>query len=409
MPFSSSTIRHSLARQLKILDGSILLTPVDSFPIYDGANRDLVRLEGLYATDRPREPDQIMASKIYFSGRGRMSGDMKKIYAAWAAALGATETSMRLLSGLHAHVTIFMELGNVGDTIMLLPEIGGGHFATKQILHRLGYKVEDIPIDIERRCIDRCAFRDVVAAKRPSVVFVDRSEGLVYEDMSTLMEGLNTYAIFDASQYLSGILAGIYKSPFDMGFDLLISTLHKSFPGPQKALVATKRDDRNWVKVKSAMSKYVSSLDVRSTYLAGFGLSEMERLKIYSSRLLENAISLEDELYSVGLPVERRPKNAPPTQHLWIRIGDKRDAFQAFRDLELCRIHSNFRLLPYGLGYGLRLGTTGATLQGLRPDMTKDLAAVIGEVLTRGYSLHSRHAVRNIAKAMADANDLTDF
>jgi hypothetical protein len=41
--------------------------------------------------------------------------------------------------------------------------------------------------------------------------------------------------------------------------------------------------------------------------------------------------------------------------------------------------------------------------------MTKDLAAVIGEILTRGYSLRSRHAVRSIAKAMADANDLTDF
>jgi hypothetical protein len=46
----------------------------------------------------------------------------------------------------------------------------------------------------------------------------------------------------------------------------------------------------------------------------------MERLKIYASRLLENAIALEDELYSVGLPVERRPKNAPPTQHLWRRM-----------------------------------------------------------------------------------------
>lgn len=405
-PLDQTSLERSVRRQLSVIDGSIVLTPVDSFPIYDANSLGLERLEGLYATDRPRGPDQVMASKIFFAGRGRMSYDMKRVYSAWSAALGASDTSMRLLSGLHAHVTIFMGLGHVGDTILLLPESAGGHFATTGILRRLGYRVEDIPIDIRTRRVDKAALREVVARTGASILFIDRSEGLVYEDFTGFFDDLDIYTVFDASQYLSGILAGLYKSPFDMGFDLLVSTLHKSFPGPQKALVATKCDDAAWARVKSAMSEFVSSHDVRSTYLAGLGLAEGHRLKTYAVRVLRNAVSLENELYSVGVAVERRPPDLPPTQHLWVPLGSREAAYRAFREFERCRLHTNFRLLPYGLGHGLRIGTTGATLQGLMPSMTCELAAIFRGVLDQGFSPTRRRAVRDLARRMAASNDI---
>ena len=403
---ASSAIRRSLARQENILDGSIVLTPVDSFPLYDTAGPELERLEGLYATDRPREEAERLNSKIWFSGRQRMSHDIHCIYSAWADALGAAEMSMRLLSGLHAHVIIFMGLGTLGETVFLLPELAGGHFATSGILKRLGYRVVDLPVDSNRLCVDMARARALVSQSEGGILFIDRSEGLVYEDFSPLTELPCLYCVYDASQYLPAILTGRYSSPFAMGFDLLISTLHKSFPGPQKALVATYCRNERWERVKQAMNQFVSSHHVRSTYLAGLGIEEGERLQRYTQRLLANAVELEAALAAHGLPVVRRPVDQPPTQHLWLRFDNQESAYAACRQLELCRIHTNYRLLPYGLGYGLRLGTTAATLQGLSVQTVPELATLMCDILSGGFTLRRRHAVRALALAMAQDNDL---
>lgn len=45
------------------------------------------------------------------------------------------------------------------------------------------------------------------------------------------------YKIFDASQYLTNIMAKDYDNPFDMGFDIILTSLHKNYPGSQKAAV----------------------------------------------------------------------------------------------------------------------------------------------------------------------------
>jgi glycine hydroxymethyltransferase len=401
----AAALSASLRRQRRVFEGAIVLTPVDSFPIYDERAQDADLIDGLYATDRPRDAQEVMSSKIFFGGRSRLTSDIRKIYDSWARALGAAESSLRLLSGLHAHVTVFMALGHIGDTIMILPEIAGGHFATPGILKRLGYKVVDMPVDLRARCIDKPQLAALMETVDPDIVFVDRSEGLNYEDFSQCFEGARAYRVFDASQYLSGILTGLYKTPFEMGFDLLISTLHKSFPGPQKALVATRHEDPYWDRVKGGLSAFVSSFHARSTYLAGFALAEVPRLRAYASLALENAVSLEDALAAAAVPVVRRAKEAPPTQHIWIAFDSALDAYRAFRELERCRIYVNYRLLPYGLGYGLRLGTTAATARGFRACHADQLAEIIANTLSHGFSLRYRHAVRDLANAMASAND----
>lgn len=401
-----STIRRSLARQNRVLDGSIVLTPVDSFPIYGSAGEDLDRLDGLYATDRPRGEAERLKSKIWFSGRRRTSYDISSIYSTWSKALGAEDTSMRLLSGLHAHATIFMGLGDLGETVFLLPELAGGHFATAAILNRLGYRVVELPVDTRRFCVDKDIARALIAKHNGGILFIDRSEGLVYEDFSSLTGQPGLYCVYDASQYLSGILSKQYPSPFSMGFDLLISTLHKSFPGPQKALVATRCLDTRWERIKQAMSQFVSSHHVRSTYLAGLSLEKSEQLRIYAQNMLGNAVMLETALHEHGLPVVRRPTGLPPTQHLWVRFDNRESAYEACHQLELCRIHCNYRMLPYSLGYGLRLGTTAATLQGLNQNTIPRLATLIRDILRDGFTLHRRHAVRELAQQMTLDNKL---
>lgn len=398
---SQSSLNTSLYRQRKLLDSSLILTPVDSMPIYWQLRDTPSFLEGLYATDHPRKEEEIKSSKIFFGGRKYISKDIEKIYSTWAKALGAKAASMRLLSGLHAHVVVFMGIGGAGQKVMLLPEIGGGHFATKAILERLGYEVVEMICDIKKRQIDIAATRLLAQSERVDYLFVDRSEGLVYEDFANLVEGLNIYSIFDASQYLPAILSGRYRSPFDMGFDLVLSTLHKSFPGPQKALVATHKINKHWKRVIGAMSAYVSSSHIRGTYLAGYALSDADALHDFANKTIDNAVGLEERLAKRGVPVIHRPLEDPPTHHIWVSFSSREEAFDVYKKLEQCRVHVNYRLLPYEIGYGLRLGTTAATMSGMREEHLDEVADIITKVITEGFSLLSRHAVKKLVESFS--------
>ena len=79
------------------------------------------------------------------------------------------------------------------------------------------------------------------------------------------------------------------------------------------------------------------------------------------------------------LPVVKRNFNTAWTQHLWLRLESKEKTYQFFRLLEDLHILTNYRLLPYGIGYGLRLGTAAAVRQGLDEKNVPALAEIISK------------------------------
>ena len=95
-------------------------------------------------------------------------------------------------------------------------------------------------------------------------MFVDRREGLYYEDFSWLLD-CNAYKIFDASQYLTSILCEAYANPFDWGFDMIVSTLHKNYPGPQKGMFAVKNtEDVVWDRYVKNAKTFISNTHPKS-------------------------------------------------------------------------------------------------------------------------------------------------
>lgn len=381
-----------------------MLNPTENLPIWDW--EDPVRLgwaHGLYNTDKVRRQDERIATKMQFSGRGRIAFDCRRIYAEWAKMCQAEDLTMRLLSGLHAHIVLFMAISKIGNRVLLLPEHAGGHMSTNSILERLGLEVIDIPVSPDSCRIDRDKTREIIKQGNIDFIFIDRSEGLVYEDFSGVFDCSRAYKIFDASQYLTNIISGHHCHPFDMGFDLIISTIHKNFPGPQRAIAFTKNRDEYWQKALSGISTYVSNMHVDSIYGAGMCLNR-SYLQEYSSRMLDNAVSLEAALAEQGVPVIRRPLDEPPTHHLWVVPSTREEAFAIFSELEKARILTNYRLLPYGFGYGIRMGTSGATRQGMGPRHIDELAQLIADVIRHGATLDIRHRVRQLAKEIQQNN-----
>lgn len=359
----------------------LILNPVENLPyLFDIKVSE--KLKGLYVSDKLKTDTIVKNSKIGFSGRKNENLEIRNIYRKWGEELNVKHLSMRLLSGLHAHIVLFMGLGNIGDTILLLPECAGGHYATKQILERLGYNVIEMIPDMENYCINIEKTKKLILNSNPDFIFVDRSEGLYYEDFTPLLTNLphTCGTIFDASQYLTNILEKDFASPFDMGFDIMMSTLHKNFPGPQKALVCSKYDNLYWERIENAMSSYVSNLHVENIVLAGEILKKQEVLRRYSSMMLQNSMLLENNLLAHQLPVVQRSEKKTTTHHLWLKIPDKTKCYRFYKNLELCGLLVNYRKLPYNLGMGIRMGTSAATLQGINPNNINELSILIAEI-----------------------------
>lgn len=401
MALSRDEILRSLEQQRRELAGSIVLTPVDSLPFSLADREHTAFLHGLYLSDKVRDRDARKSAVVQFGGREQASRDIAGIHRLMADAFGAAEGSLRLLSGLQAHAATFMSISAIGQTVLLLPEEAGGHFNTHAIFERLGLCTLDLPVDPVRLCIDRAAALEVIEHARPDFVFIDRSEGLRYEDFSYIgrLEGPTT--VFDASQYLTPILTGRYDNPLAWGFDLMLFTLHKNFPGPQKAAVVSRESGALWTRLVAGLSRLVSSSHTENTYLAGLTLLRKDWLETYVRRLLDTAAELERQLGRRGVAVVSRARQGesdwPATQHIWIRSKSRDEAFSQFESLTDICIHTNYRKLPYDLGFGLRLGTTFSAVAGIDVSHVEELADIIATAIAGGASLSLRKRVRTLA------------
>ena len=71
-----------------------------------------------------------------------------------------------------------------------------------------------------------------------------------------------------------------------------------------------------------------------------------------------------------------------------------------YTELGRARIQTNYRLLPYGIGYGLRLGTTYAAAAGLSESHVPELAELVAAIIADGASPARRHAIRTLAECV---------
>lgn len=373
---------------------TLVLNPTENFVM--NIKDDFELLEGLYISDDLRDKND----KIIFGGRNEYSQKLKFMKKDWCERLGATDIDFRFLSGLHAHIITFMSIGNIGDTVLLLPETAGGHYSTEAILKRLGYNVVCAIPDNKNYCVDISQTIDLINKFHPKFAFIDRSEGLYYEDFSWVKNTGIPYCIFDASQYLSQIITGLYKSPFSCGFDLLLSSTHKNYPGPQKAFLATKNDNEYWNRLKFGSNTYISNSHPKEMFRVISTITNFDKLKEYSRLMLEASNYLEQALYKEGFPIIQKSKNNIPTQHIWATFKSKEKTYKVYTELEKIGLLTNYRLLPYDLGYGLRIGIGGAIQQGLRLEHISDLAIICSRCYKYGYSYSLYAATQELMHAI---------
>ncbi len=149
-------------------------------------------------------------------------------------------------AGAPANVATYFALLEPGDTVLGMELSHGGHlthghpvtYITK-IFNFVRYKMKDV----ETGEIDYDAMRQVALREKPKMILAGFSaypRELDYGKMKAIAEEVGAYAVADMAHIAGLIAGGAVRSPFDDGFDVILSTTHKSLRGPRGGLILTR-------------------------------------------------------------------------------------------------------------------------------------------------------------------------
>ncbi|WP_069808035.1 serine hydroxymethyltransferase [Vulcanisaeta thermophila] len=298
-------------------------------------------------------------------------------------------TDVRPISGTIANAAVYAALTNTGDVIASVPLNSGGHISHKTTgapgVFKL--KVVDLPWDNENFNVDVDAAIKLIREVKPKLVILGGSVYLFPHPVKELVDvvhEVNSYLMHDSAHVLGLIAGGVFPNPLDLGADVMTSSTHKTFPGPQGGVIFTNREDL--IKpIQRAVFPGLTSNYHHHRY-AATAITAIEMMKFgeaYAGRVVENARALAEALHALGFKVVAENLGFTRTHQVLVDVSNLGGGAKAAVLLENANIIVNKNALPWDKGFrdpsGLRLGVQEMTRFG----MGKDEMRVIGEFMAR--------------------------
>lgn len=306
--------------------------------------------------------------------------------------LDAFYVNTRPLSGLSAMLLALGALsGGVGGSVFHLHENHGGHYATESVIRRLGLTpiamTGSTPHTVD---LDRLSCE--IRAEKPRVLYVDQANALFplrIDDICRAARDASPEVIIhvDISHWLGLILGGQMQNPLDLGADSIGGSTHKSFPGPQKGLIATRRDDLAR-QVADTQYYLISSHHFAAAISLGLALWEFREHQgaRYASEVIANARRLGIALSGRGFRVHGESMGYTNTHQLWVQaepLGVDTSIAAARLNGDGIRVN-HLPELPGVPEPALRLGLSEVTRRGLS---TNDMPA-LADAMLESVTLH---------------------
>ena len=272
----------------------------------------------------------------------------------------------RCLSGLHALQTTMAALTRPGDCIMRFGLADGGHFATETVIKVLGRTSCTYAFDRDNLTIDLQRTAEVVRREKPALLYLDAMNYLFPFPVRELRQIVGeTPIVYDASHTLGLIAGGQFQNPLLEGADILQANTHKTFFGPQKAIILS-RNRGLMERVSYHLSQgLVSSQHTASLLALCVALHEMQEWgRPYAQKIIENAQLLAEAMAARGLPVLRRADGAATANHhFFLNFTAQQSASHAMEKLLHARLVVH-RGIPFRNVDALRIGVQETTRRG---------------------------------------------
>lgn len=205
-------------------------------------------------------------------------------------------------AGAPANIATYFALMEPGDTLMGMDLSHGGHlthghpvtYITK-IFKFIRYKMKNI----ETGEIDYDEMLQVAKQNKPKVIMAGFSaypRELDYAKFVDIGQKVGAIVIADIA-HIAGLIAGrAAKNPFDYGFDVMLTTTHKTLRGPRGGMILTRDSEELAKKIDRMVFPGFQGGPIMSN-IAGkavaFGEALSPKFRSYSKQIIKNAKAME--------------------------------------------------------------------------------------------------------------------
>jgi len=335
----------------------------------------------------------------------------KSCHAAARTLFGAEHVDLRPLSGHIAGIAPLLALASPGDAILEFNQECGGHRLAGKMVNCPLVQIRSLPVpfDAEQFNVDVPQTLAVIEKEKPRFVILGCSTFLFPHPVAELRRGISalgtaTYLQYDASHVLGLIAGKRFQDPLAEGADLVTSSTHKTFGGPQGGLVLA-----NSAAIAEPVGRALQPGLLSNHHLHRLpalyqtfqewsteGTAEAERI-IAASRALGAALN------HCGVPVVASHLGFTASHTILISTPQLGPAKELAREMEAADIIAGACRLPGKWGpEGLRLGTQEAVRRGMSGEDMEEVAVVLAGVLKREMgSASARKRVHALVRKVA--------
>ncbi len=330
--------------------------------------------------------------------------------------------NVQALSGGPANNAVYHALLNLGDTVMGLNLLHGGHLSHGSSVNRSGkwFKAVHYTID-ENEKLNYEAIRKLANEHKPKLLIAGYSSYSWMPDWKKFREiadEVGAYFLADISHIGGLVAAGVVPSP--IGFaHVVMSTTHKSIDGPRGAVLMT-TDESVAKKIDKAVfpgEQGGPHVNVFAALALTFKLTQTKQFKKLQEQTLKNAKAMADQFQKRGFRIPFGGTNTHLVNVDCTSVvgedGTTLSGDQASRILDLIGVVVNRNTIPGDKNAmdpsGIRLGTPWITQRGFDEKKTRELVNIMADVLS-ACAPHSVDTVRKgrQRRAKVDFNILNE-
>ncbi len=295
------------------------------------------------------------------------------------------------ISGAIANLTVYYALVEYGSTIGGLSIPSGGHISHTHVSAAgvMGLREVPYPFNNEEMNIDVDKTIKLVAKEKPEIMILGGSLFLFphpVEELREVADEIGAVIMYDGAHVLGLLAGGRFQDPLKEGADIMTSSTHKSFPGPQGGVVFCREEFSERID-NAAFPGLMSNHHLH--HVAGFAvaLAEMEKFgEDYADQIIKNSKALARALYDLGFNVLCEHKDFTESHQVAVDVSDIGGGERIASDLEKADIITNKNLLPWDdlerirNPSGIRIGTSEITRIGMKESEMKEIAELMKRV-----------------------------
>lgn len=303
---------------------------------------------------------------------------------------GAEHANVQPHCGANANLAAFFAFVKPGDTVMGMNLSEGGHLSHGSPVNISGKYFHIVPygVDPETERIDYDKLEKIAKECRPKMIIGGASAYpriIDFERMAAIAHEVDAVLMIDMAHIAGLVAAGLHPSPVPYA-DVVTTTTHKTLRGPRGGMILCPEKYAKQVdKAVFPGTQGGPLMHIIAAKAVALGEALKPEFKEYQKQIIRNAAAMADELTKQGL----RLVSGGTDNHLV--LVDTRSKNLTGKDaehmLDAIGITCNKNTIPNDpespfVTSGIRLGAPAATTRGFKEDDFREVARIIGLVLS---------------------------